>query len=269
MKTKNIAAILILVSVLAANALAQTKKPATNISTAKAAKTVQTKTTAAKPKPQIEKASGVKGVIVDKSAVKIDAIAAKPCALTLAQAPKLRGFYLSQNQEQLRYLEGFDSQYEIGRLAALDKMKIDGLSYVDSSTLFYQSPGTRNVTHADYKDIDFDLNFLDGKLAQYRIFYREYAPQDIADFTRQLSRKIGLPLESWVIDEEKNYASMKCKGFTAEANTGDHNVKRGLPRVKLTDIRAFTEIERRRKAVIEEEEAMKVKEAEQRKILKP
>lgn len=269
MTKKNIAAIFILVSALAANALAQTKKPATNISTAKNTKTVQAKTTASKPKPQIEKTSGVKGVIVTRPVAKMDSIAAKPCNLTLAQAPKLRGFYLTQNQEQLRYIDGFDSQYEIGRLAALDKMKIDGLSTVDSSTLFYQSPGTRNVTHADYKDIDFDLNFLDGKLAQYRIFYRDYVPADIADFTRQLSQKIGLPRESWVIDEDKGYASIKCKGFTAEANTGDHQVKRGLPRVKLTDVRAFAEIERRRRAVIEEEEALKIKEAEQRKILKP
>lgn len=263
MKVKNIAALLIFVSAMCFGVFAQTpKKPAIPAPAAKTA----AKTVAPKPKTTVEKASGVKAVIVTK---KMDTVTARPCTLTLAQAPKLRGFYLNQNHEQLRYIEGFETQYEIGRLAALDKTKIDGLSTVDSSNLFFQTPGARAVTHADYKDIDFDLNFLDGKLAQYRIFYREYSPANIGDFTRQLSSKIGLPGDSWVIDEEKGYASMKCKGFMAEANTGDHSIKRGLPRIKLTDIRAFAEIENRRRTVAHEEETMKVKQAEERKILKP
>jgi hypothetical protein len=210
------------------------------------------------------------------------------CALTLAQAPTLRGLRLGMNQAQVlaRFpgtsLERAD---ELGlsrlRLALIDVdlypkgssnrdrgVQLDiaagtseGRSFTADSSRFPDLKGVRRI----------QLRFVDGRIAYVLLGYDDsFKWNSVDEFTQTVSKNLGLPgdwrapLDSDRVGKEKE---LRCEGFLiAAAIGGDMSDSRIAAQLSLEDTAVTQMVEKRQKDL---EEKKKRAEEERRKTFKP
>jgi len=210
------------------------------------------------------------------------------CALTLAQAPELRGFRLGMSQERaLAHLPGISVEpadklgltkvrlalmnhddYPRGSVGRDQGVQIDitggtaeGRSFLVDSSKFPDLKGVKRIR----------LRFIDGRVSYLQIGYDDaVAWNDVDEFVRAISKSLGLE-GNWQKgsdpDSDTKEKELPCVGFLMTASlggdTGDYRIGAQL---SLEDMVAARMIEKRQN---DQKEKAKRQEEERRKTFKP
>ncbi len=210
------------------------------------------------------------------------------CALTLAQAPQLRGLRLGANQAQvLARFPGLsvDRADELGlsrlRLNLIDagislkgssnrergvQVDIaaradDGRSFTVDSSRFPDLKGVRRI----------QLRFLDGRISYVQVGYDDsFKWNSVDEFAQTVSKNLGLPdgwLQSSDSDGPGKGKELRCEGFVMTAVIGGDTADARMgAQLSLEDTAMAQMIEKRQK---DQEEKKKRAEEDRRKTFKP
>jgi hypothetical protein len=222
---------------------------------------------------------------------------ASSCQLT--EAPSLRELKIGQTPDDIdKFMSGFASEYQRqlskqdgdlsntdfsapweGRLTWSDIGGAYISGYFDENYNFVldMSDGNGNTSSKllqfsgdkeDLKQITFW--FFSNKLYAYTIHYSEYDPPTAQSFIKQLSEKINLPRNGWILLDKSNISAvLKCNGFKVNV----HTAYRNAANLTVTDTNTEAEIIRLEKQIKLErkQEAQRQLREEQRRrdTLKP
>ncbi len=168
---------------------------------------------------------------------KSQAKAIKLCNLTLADSPKLRGFFLGQTKDEL-----------FQRLPLLKEKYNESAIQSDNKAIGLAGFFSAAIDDVEeFADINFDLSFLDGKLYSFSVKYENYEPDNLKTFIKQISDTSKLPSEGWKI-ESKYSAKLNCADFSVWVWTGREEARPyflAFPTVDLTDLKVEAERDKR------------------------
>jgi len=184
---------------------------------------------------------------------------------SVAEPPKLRGFFLGQTPKEINKLIPDFQQ-------AFAQKEPDEESLVVMNSV---SSGIRQIKNTEFQDVQFFWHFFEGKLYFLSVDYEEFEPPNLQYFLKQTSEKTNLPFDSWKF-QDKYHASMTCNGFRVEVWTGEIIGRReykGYPSITLIDTVAEAEIKRLRDEIKRRKKAEELerirREREKKLVLKP
>ncbi len=175
-----------------------------------------------------------------------------PCKLTKDMAPALRKFKLGQDLEEIAsWMPRLRAVFEQNKLRHPETAKF-GSVLVSS---FHTAPDGTSLTSnlPDLDDVEFSLNFMDEKLTYINMKYREFEPDNVRFFLKQVNEKTSLSEEFWLITDP-HIAYATCADFDATVSDGKlkesldccPSVDSGYPSVTLMDLSANREFRKRR-----------------------
>jgi len=194
------------------------------------------------------------------------------CTISIFNSPRLRGFYLYQTEPEITaLLPSFRRAYEAAKdpllpvhdlISDFREIRSDGLE--DDLTKIEA-----------YRDVTFVWQFFNSHVAQLRVTYQEYEPENLDDFVDSVSSTTGLPPRSFrVVD--KHTAVLACDGFSVLIREGSYTNKVWGPngsQIILTDTEAFTAIDEEEKEVkkqrAKEEEQKQAEAVKKKRTFKP
>ena len=188
------------------------------------------------------------------------------CTLTKFDAPRLRGFYLDETEQEISsILPAFHKTYESEKNPLFPQHLLNS----DFREVRSEKLETDLTEFEDYRDVSFVWQFWNGHVVQLRITYEEYEAESLNAFLEDFTSTTGLPLKYFRISG-KHTAVLRCDGVSIEIREGSY-IKTEWVQVKsqitLTDTEAFAAINEEEKLIKEQrakEEADK-KAAEQKK----
>jgi hypothetical protein len=165
------------------------------------------------------------------------AACSQPCALTLEQAPELRGFRLGMNLEQIqRRFQGFPNPpaNEFGLATVIIDPTVrnevrsnTGYTFIDASR------------YPDFNGVDrIYLKIVDGHVAEIEVYYKnDLNWRSVDDFVARTSESLNLR-GSWRTQNE-DYKSLSCSGFSVYAGIKEDYLRMDrhekLPYIKLVN----------------------------------
>jgi hypothetical protein len=165
-----------------------------------------------------------------------------PCPLKKEQFAKVRGLYLGMPASEVSQL--------------FPPLKLDTADEAGESLMSYQLNAGRAIKGLE-GIWSMILNFLDGRLYYYWIYYDDYEVRSMEEHARNISQKLNLPYR-W----DKKRWRLRCQDFSVYA------VVYGRPGIVVEDDTANRELEARRaqdKAEKSRKEAERSREEEQRR----
>lgn len=158
---------------------------------------------------------------------------ATPCALTLSQAPAVRGIKFGMTRDEIENLLGIRF---VGNTLSTEDREI-GLSNVG----FYRVLVNKYPEQIDGVEA-IQLRLFENKVYSFSLsFERSNNWNNTEQFTSFVSESLNLP-KNWET-AGSSVARMNCQGFRVEANSYF------LPEVSLTNLTALHEIETKRKEI--------------------
>lgn len=143
------------------------------------------------------------------------------CALTRAQAPKLRGLSFGMTQPQI--LARFPGVKLTDFLNIYDKVGVTQVRIRFVNNLKQQSKGTvewwtevRKSSFPNFNDVDsLDISFLDKRVYEISVTYDDTIDwENTSEFVSRVSDALGLPTAAWEErKDDRQIQDLDCKGF--------------------------------------------------------
>lgn len=194
------------------------------------------------------------------------------CTLTLTEAPRLRGFYLNQAEQEISsVLPSFHKAYEMEKDVLLPSRElISDFREVSSNKL------EEDLTAVEeYRDVSFVWQLLNGRLVAISVTYEEYEPMNMNDFLDAVTSTTGLPLKSFHI-VGPHTAVINCDGFSVTMKEGSYTKTKWTPnrsQLILTDTVAYAAMDAEEKEIkkqrAKDEAAKKAEEEKRKRTFKP
>ena len=194
------------------------------------------------------------------------------CVLTLADSPRLRGFYLNQSERDIAsLLPSFHKAYEIEKDELLPSRElISDFREVRSDKLDDDLTAIE-----EYRDVSFIWQLLSGRLVSLSVTYEDYEPMNMNDFLEAVTSTTALPLKSFhVVDPHT--AVINCDGFSVMLKEGSFTKAKWSPnrsQLILTDTVASAAMDAEEKEIkkqrAKDEAAKKAEEEKRKRTFKP
>jgi hypothetical protein len=189
------------------------------------------------------------------------------CTLQINEAPRLRGFFLGQSEEEIKAaIPSFHTAYETAKDLMFPVRDVNSDFREVRSDLL-----TQDLTqNEEYSDVSFVWQLWGGRVVQLQVTYEEYEPMNMNDFLEQVSSTTGLPIKAFHVVNPHTQAA-KCDGFSIIVKEGSMTKTGWVPQesqVILLDTTAIAALDAEEKQVKKEraeEDAKKKADAEKKK----